>query len=190
MLKSKLLGIALIAVLSVGLPAFATDIPTPVGAGSKITFNAVSDGDAPISFEWFRDGVKVADGASWTIDKIDATHAGAYSLKASNKFGSATANDRVLLSIGNAPTAPRIIITLASAQVVRGTDYRLEIAAEGTPPIEYSWQHGNYVLRGENKPYILLSQIQNKDGGFWAVTARNKYGGARSDMTLSVVARR
>lgn len=153
--------------------------------GAKFVLTATSDGDAPITFEWFKGAEKVADGATFTIDKLALTDAGTYTVKASNKFGSSVSPEYVL-EVGNPPSAPKIIRTLVSTTVDRHSTVKLEIVADGAAPIEYQWKHGTSIVQGAKSPFVMLYQVQKRDGGFWAVTARNAFGGATSDMVLTV----
>lgn len=68
-------------------------------AGSEVTFIASADGSPAPTFTWFKNGLPVptdanvtvsADTSRLVIAKLDASHAGTYTVTATNIAGSAT----------------------------------------------------------------------------------------------------
>lgn len=92
-------------------PASAADQTEFIPAGTKLSLVATSDGNPPPTFEWFKDGNKVADGATLVIEALSPAEVGAYTVKATNVAGSST-SDRYILQIGTPPTKPTIRIIL------------------------------------------------------------------------------
>lgn len=180
-MKTFLRLLALIALIALALPLSAET----VAVGRRVLLVGSSDGDDPRTWEWFKNGTKIADGTTLTIEAAAKTDAGSYVLRVTNAAGSAE-SPPVVLEVISPPTAPRINVTLANMEVRRNSELRLAIVAEGAEPMTYQWQHGNAIVRGETKPFVLIPRVQNKDAGFWAVVARNKHGGATSDMVLTV----
>ncbi len=191
-MRKLIQSFAFLAILSARLPVFAADIPDPIVVGKKITFFGESDGTAPILLEWYRNDVKIGEGSSISVDLTGPELAGTYYARASNEYSRAlglepvVSTDRYVITVGIPAGAPRINRVLANITVKRGDDVRLEIEVQGAQPMQYSWLHGNTVMRGATQSFIMLPAVKNKDAGFYAVTARNQYGGATSDMVMTV----
>jgi hypothetical protein len=62
--------------------------------GSTVTLVASASGSAPLSFQWSKDGVPIPDATSLTLTltKVTAEQSGAYTLTASNAFGTKASN--------------------------------------------------------------------------------------------------
>jgi sugar lactone lactonase YvrE len=76
-----------------------------VATPQPVTFSVVAAGQAPLRYEWLRNGVTIpgATNASYTIDTPSAADNGArFTVVVSNSFGS-VASREALLTIGNAP---------------------------------------------------------------------------------------
>jgi len=86
---------------------FAAD--KAIAVGSKVTFTASADGTQPITFDWFRNDVKVFTGNPFVILKLAPSDVGSYTVKATNDFGSAM-SDPNALTIGAPPTKPNVSI--------------------------------------------------------------------------------
>jgi hypothetical protein len=69
--------------------------------GAGVTFNVAANGLAPLSYQWRHDGAPIggATGASYTLDRILASDAGAYDCVVTNPCGS-TMSDAALLEFG------------------------------------------------------------------------------------------
>ncbi|HEY8995439.1 MAG TPA: right-handed parallel beta-helix repeat-containing protein, partial [Lacunisphaera sp.] len=81
-------------VASVSTPPAITTQPTSrtVSVGASTTFTVAATGTAPLSYQWRRNGTAIsgATSASYTISSVQTSHAGGYSVVATNSAGSAT----------------------------------------------------------------------------------------------------
>jgi Immunoglobulin I-set domain len=114
-MKSPLRILAALFLAAFG-PALAWAQSETVAAGSHLTLFVVVDGVPAPTVEWFKGGVKIADGvnssgATWqhVIPSVTAADAGAYTAKATNSVGSAT-SDPITIIVGTAPSKPVIRI--------------------------------------------------------------------------------
>jgi hypothetical protein len=75
-----------------------------VTEGTNVTFGVVVNGSSPLSYQWSRNGAAIdgATAASLTLNNVQASHAGAYSVNVSNAFGSTT-SDTAVLTVNPAP---------------------------------------------------------------------------------------
>jgi hypothetical protein len=83
-----------------------------VPVGAKVTFTATAEGTTPITFEWFKDGVKIGEGPTLVIAYAVPENSGNYKVKATNIAGSADSQVEVLEVVQHPPpiqvTAPVI----------------------------------------------------------------------------------
>ncbi len=92
-----------------------------VGVGGSTTLTVNADGEAPLSFQWYRDGVPV-DGAtdsSLVLENASAEAAGSYSVVVTNSKGQVTSN-AVRVDVVTASNLGRIINL--SARALAGSD--------------------------------------------------------------------
>jgi len=95
--------------------------------GTSITLTATSDGNPAPTFQWFKDSVKVADGATLTLTTGPET-IGSYSVKATNTIGSAT-SPQYVMSLQTSPNKVSITVTV---NVVVQDQSRPPLATSGT----------------------------------------------------------
>lgn len=101
-------------------PAFVVQ---PVGAlvsvGSNFTASATVRGTTPMTFQWRRDGINLADGgriagansATLTINNVQLADAGSYSLAATNQAGFAISSNAVVQVFAESPLATALDTT-------------------------------------------------------------------------------
>lgn len=111
----------------------AQDVTESLAPGVMVNFEAAANGAPAPTFEWFRDGVKIGEGARLELGAFDATKAGAYTVKATNNMGSAT-SDKYILLLAIPPSKPTIklvlTVTATATATVSGTP---NSSTPGTP---------------------------------------------------------
>ncbi len=124
--------------------------PTSVSvtAGAAASFTVAASGDAPLAYQWQRDGANIA-GATATTYAIAATSVAdsgaAFRAVVVNGAGTATSNTATLTVT---PAAPVITVTTqpANATVVAGTSASFTFAATcSTGTLASQWQRGTTV---------------------------------------------
>ena len=98
-----------------------------VAAGSNTTFTVAATGTATLSYQWFKNSLTAIAGAtaaSLTLNNVNTTHSGDYTVVVSNSVGSVTSN-AANLNVTAAPTAltsrlsnVSVRTTLATRQVL------------------------------------------------------------------------
>lgn len=177
------------ALLALTVSAFGDDIARQVAVGQNVTLTATADGTPPITYKWFRNSEQIGEGATFVIPSFGPSNEGAYTVRASNAFGTTDGTDRILLTFGLPPSPPRITIALANAVVKKGSDVTLQVATTGNPAPTYQWRHGVTNIRGATQPTLVLRDLKPKDGGTYAVRATNANGWVESGMKLTVPVR-
>ena len=111
-MKSPLLftvrALALLALTAAAI--FAAEPVEIVSPGSDVTLLATADGVPAPTFEWFKNGAKVADGATLILRAVTPNDSASYTVKATNVAGAAT-SEPMLLAVAVPPTKPTIKIT-------------------------------------------------------------------------------
>lgn len=150
-----------IATLTVirGFPTITTRLPDrALAEGGGATFSHTTAGDAPFTYQWFRDGVAVPGATSATLVLQNATsaEAGAYTLAATNAVGTGT-SEPTIVSVSAASALANLSVrtalpagqTLFVGAVVRDGAKNLLVRAAG-PAL------GAFGLTGVADPRIEL----------------------------------
>lgn len=115
-----LVSILALAAVSATRAADVTDVLAP---GTNLSFEASADGTPGPTFEWFRNGTKIGEGAKLVVGPLTAETAGSYTVKATNALGSAI-SDKYTVLMGTPPSKPtiKLVVTVTvSATVGAGT---------------------------------------------------------------------
>lgn len=95
----------------------AADVTEALAPGVNVVLTAEADGAPAPTFEWFRNDVKIGEGTTLNLGPMDATKAGAYTVKATNNLGSAS-SDKFILVLAYPPTKPTIKIVVSVSVTV------------------------------------------------------------------------
>ena len=139
-----------------------------VRAGSNATLRVAAVSTAPLSYQWFFNGLSLSIQTNATLLNTDTQLAddGAYDAVVSNAYGSVTsATARVSVLINPFITQPPL-----SQTVVEGGNVTLSIGIGGNPaPFLYQWRRGSTVLTNivlnERTCFFTLSNVQTNQGG-------------------------
>ena len=164
------------------LGALSVDTRTvSVTAGASPTLSvALHAGDAPLRFEWKRNGVSLGftTGPTYVVQDAQFSDAGSYMVTASNAAGAATSLPSQLSVAAGAP--PQFLAELAPASVAPGTAVSLSAAAQGSAPMSYQWKKDGIEVAGATGSTLQLSSFQSRDAGAYTLTASNSFGRATS----------
>lgn len=165
--------VALIVGIVSALTLFGQD-STPVRSGSKVTLIATADGNPEPTFEWFLNGVKIADGPQLVIDSVSVAHAGSYTAKASNRAGSAISAPSIL--VVDDSSGPVIAQQPADGQPLEGSKFVLAVVATGSPAPTYQWRKNGADIPGATSSTITFNSISRTDSGLYDVRISNTAG--------------
>lgn len=98
--------IVLVFALVLPLVAFA-DKSATINTGSGFSITVISDGTAPFTYQWFKNGVAIpgATGNAFVIAAAQASDAATYTCTVTNPVGSAT-SDNALITVATPVVAP------------------------------------------------------------------------------------
>ncbi|MBE0543716.1 MAG: immunoglobulin domain-containing protein [Verrucomicrobia bacterium] len=160
-------------------PGFQT-----VLAGSNATFTAATVGQGPFTYQWKYDGEDLpsATNGSLTLTTVSLTHAGRYSVVASNLLGGMTSQEATLTVL-----PLRITGQPQNGSVLAGTNVTFSVTLAGTPPFAYQWRFGGADLSGATESSLTLSNVEPGQAGTYSVIVSNAYGGdVSASATLNV----
>jgi hypothetical protein len=163
----------------------------PYGQPS-VTFNVVAFGPA-LTYQWLFNGTNIpgATSASLTLNFVQYSNAGAYSVLVTNSLGSTLSSNAVLTVVP--PTPPGFVSQPASQTVPVGTNVTLTATATGAPSPAYKWYFNGAPLAdgshyaGTTTSTLQISNLQTNDTGGYSVIATNIGGSATSSVATVTV---
>ncbi|MBI5380517.1 MAG: immunoglobulin domain-containing protein [Opitutae bacterium] len=163
----------------VGVPAI-TGHPqnATVTAGGNATFTVTATGNAPLAYQWRKDGTTIsgATTSTYALTGVTATAAGAYSVVVSNSLGSATSNNATLTVNPLAVAPPTITAAPRSLTIVPGGTVALQTIATGAAPLAYQWRKGGVAIAGATDPQLILNNTSTATAGDYTVAVTNPGG--------------
>lgn len=160
-------------------------ISQSVLVGQSVTFTVTCSGSSPISFQWRKDGVAIANGtaASLTINGVATSDAAGYSVVATNPAGSVTSQVATLTV--NAP--PAITSQPAALTVTEGQPAQFNVIASGTGSLSYQWKKDGTDIPGATSSSHSISAANAAHMGLYRVVVSSAYGVVTSDPATLVV---
>jgi hypothetical protein len=159
-------------------------------AGTDAGFWIVADGTAPLTYQWFKDAVLLADlenvtdanGPALILSSVLKADEGAYQVVVSNLFGSVTSLVATLTVMD-----PAILVPPWSTNRSPGESVSLSVTAGGTPPLNYQWSHNGRLMTGATEPSLTIRNLSAADAGYYTVAVTNAYGRMTSPAGLLTV---
>ncbi|MBI2513889.1 MAG: immunoglobulin domain-containing protein [Opitutae bacterium] len=170
-------------------PAAAAITAQPTGGAfaegsiNRLSVNVSSISPAPITYQWFKDGVAIADA---TNNFYDATAAGSYTVTVTQN-GATTTSDAAVITLS--PSAPAFFaagnifssFTGAGGVLPAGSSAALSVTpAGGSAPLSYQWQFNNVDIPGATDPFYFIADWQKSNEGLYSVRITNSLGNATS----------
>ncbi|PAW86517.1 MAG: hypothetical protein B9S33_07975 [Pedosphaera sp. Tous-C6FEB] len=170
-------------------PAIAAGVSQPqpqtVIQGNNATFSVTATGDAPLAYQWQRNGVPIpgAIGNPLVLTGVQTNQAGNYSVVVSNPYGSVTSSSALL----TVRVPPFIVTQPVSQSVNAGLTVSFAVVAGGDPTLTYQWRLNGNPIAGAISPTLTLANVQASQAGLYSVVVSNPYGTAVSgNATLTV----
>lgn len=168
------------ALLTVIEPAAPTIVEQPAPAniktGETVTFSVSATGTPPLSYQWFKDGFDIpgATEPTYTIENATPNHEGNYTVRVTNKFGTAT-SEPAHLSVTD-PVPPPVITTQPQTLIVGlGSAATFAVVAEGEE-LTYQWFLNGEEIAGAAQPVYALERTSSADSGTYTVKVSNEGG--------------
>ncbi len=148
----------------VGLQGFHLQVTSPpsilqqprnvtTGLGGRVQFDVTAGGSSPFTYQWRRNNADIPGAQSRVLEiaSVAANHAGTYSVRVSNSFGSIESSPASLV------IAPLPVITdtfINPQSPLLGRPLRLEVVVQGDGPITFQWRLNGNNLPGANQSYF------------------------------------
>jgi hypothetical protein len=156
-----------------------------VTAGANVTLSVVATGSPTLTYQWKRNGTNVSGGTSSTLslNNIQPSTGGTYSVVVTNSAGSVTSNNAVV--VVNVP--PSITTQPSGQTVTAGANVTLSVVATGSPAPTYQWKRNGTNVSGGTSSTLSLNNIQPSTGGTYSVVVTNSAGSVTSNNAVVVV---
>ena len=173
-----------LALMAVPLIASGPQSQTNV-VGASVTFKVVAAGNAPLGYQWQKDGINLADGSgisgaltrTLTLTATSTNDAGGYRVVVTNGYGSVTS------PVATFVFSPSILDPPQSLTAALGSPAMFHVAAAGTDPLAYQWcQAGTgaaaqpFVING----FVLAAEMTSSGSGYLTVPQVQFIGGSGS----------
>jgi hypothetical protein len=162
-----------------------------VVAGSSATFSVVATGTAPLTYQWERNGTRIA-GATEAVYTLAAAaaadDAAQFRVVVGNRAGTVTSASASLTV--TSPVSPPVILTQpAAATVAAGSPALLSATASGTAPLAYQWQRDGQPIAGATAAgYTLPGPVAGDTCARFRVVVTNTAGSVTSNDAVLTVA--
>ncbi|HOT37974.1 MAG TPA: immunoglobulin domain-containing protein, partial [Candidatus Latescibacteria bacterium] len=156
-----------------------------VNPGQSVTFTLTATGMPPLSYQWRKGGVDIADAtdAIYTIASAQESDEGNYRCVVNNVAGSVS-SDPATLTVNDPPV---ITAQPQSVTVNPGQNAVFSITANGTAPLSYQWKKGGVNIATGTGSSYTRSSAQQSDEDVYTCTVSNVAGSVTSaPATLTV----
>jgi uncharacterized delta-60 repeat protein len=159
-------------------------------ARTTASFSAFAGGTEPLRYQWFKDGVALADGGNLggattptlSVSNLLKADEGGYRVVVTNAQGSVTSQVATLTV-----TDPWITGQPASQIGSLGESVTFSVTAVGTAPLGYQWWKDGVALGQGTGAALTLTNLQLSDGGnYWAAVS-SPYGSLTSSVAVLTV---
>jgi hypothetical protein len=153
--------------------------------GDSVMFAVVASGTGPLSYQWQKNGVKLAGATSMylKIARVAVSDSGAYRVTVSSPYGQETSFEARL----NVYEPPRIMNNPASQLILAGAPVTFTVAAAGSPLLFYQWQKDGTDIAGANTASFTITSTSLADNGTYRVVVTNSWGTSVSEGAILTV---
>ncbi len=153
--------------------------------GTTASFTGGASGTQPLGYQWQLNGSNVngATGTALSLNSVQTSDAGSYTLVATNIAGSVTSGVAVLTV-----WVPAAISSQPQSRTnLNGTDALFSVGATGTQPLSYQWLANGAAISGATASDLTLSAVQTNNAGSYSVVVTNVAGIATSTPAILTV---
>ena len=161
-----------------------------VNAPASATFSVVVTGDAPLSYQWRRNGVNIggATSSSYVLNPTAVADSGVqFDVIVSNTAGTITSAPATL-TVTAAPVPPSITTQPVNKTVTAPAAASFSVVATGDPTLTYQWRRNGVAIGGATTAtYALNPTAVSDSGATFDVVVTNGAGSATSTAALLTV---
>ncbi len=139
---------------------------------STVILQVAATGTGPLTYQWRFYGTNLpgATDATLVLSSLMPSQAGAYSVVVRNPFGAAESSNAVLTAVPATEIRP-----MSQSSYVGGT-VSLSTAALGPSQLTYQWQFNGADLPGATSSTLVLTNVQVRQAGPYAVAVNGPAG--------------
>ncbi|HQN29537.1 MAG TPA: immunoglobulin domain-containing protein [Methanothrix soehngenii] len=156
--------------------------------GAAATFSVQAKSSEPLSYQWFKDGIKI-DGATseyYTIPQTNLSDMGSYSVQVANNCSQVESEAAGLDII----TMPKILLQPANLKICQGAAAKFEVQAESSEPLSYQWLKDGANIPGATSDTYTIPAAKLNDTGSYSVQVANNCSQIESEVSsLDIIAR-
>lgn len=161
-----------------GAPMIVTPpLPVTEGVGGTANFSVTASGSAPLTYQWYRNGIELggATTATLALRNLQLIDAGTYTVIVRNPFGSAV-GPAAVLTVATAATAPAITAHPVDQAVGAGATAIFSVGVTGTAPFSFQWRFNGVALAGGTASSLILPNATAAHAGAYTVVIANAGG--------------
>jgi hypothetical protein len=145
-------------------------------SGGTAIFSVGANGSAPLQYQWYFNSTPLAGQttALLVLNSATTNQSGTYVVTITNAFGGVTSAPAALMV--DAPVYPTIVWEPYGDTVAPGSWYSFNVAAIGTPPLQYQWYINGTLVDGATNNSLVLTNIDATNAGSYQVTVQNPVG--------------
>jgi hypothetical protein len=180
---------AVVTVSALPLTITSQPMNQAVFVGSPASFSVMASGEAPLTYQWRKDGEGIlgATDSTYSIASAQVGDAGDYTVVITDGCSGSVTSAVATLTV--TPCEPVVITTQpANAMAAEGTSATFSVTVAGTAPFAYQWfENGAPITDATNSTYArIVTCLDN--GDIFYVSVTNACGGVESmSATLTVV---
>ena len=155
-------------------------------AGAAGTITVAASGEAPLSYQWYKDDSPIsgATSATYTVGVPSSGDNGSYHVVVSNAYGSSKSSAATVNF--TTASAPAITTPPSSQTINEGETLTLSATASGAPTPTYQWFKGADPIPGATWPTYTINATTAADAGSYHVVATNGQGSPAASATATV----
>ncbi|MBV6499159.1 MAG: hypothetical protein CJBNEKGG_01609 [Prosthecobacter sp.] len=154
--------------------ATRTRYPGNTYQGETITFSVTANGDAPLTYRWFRNGTEIPDSNSATLKVTNSAILpvpDVYFCRVTNNVNSADSNSVSLPVLSPVPVIDSS--TVSARTVLAGASLAMNVVASGRPTLKYAWKKDGKPVTGATSATYTMDPVSMTHGGVYTCEVSN-----------------
>lgn len=166
----------------------AQPVALSLNPGQSNALSVGIKGTAPLTYQWKKDGVALANSnvASLPLNNVTSADAGSYTVTVTNAYGTATSS-AATVTVTSSPIPATIITQPVGVTVNAGQPASFTVTSYGSAPISYQWNKDGTAITGATNASFSLDAVAVSDAGNYTVVVSNGQKSVTSDVAALLV---